>query len=124
MQKLLNEDEIGSPEVMQTKEVRTSEKTASNQVAGINEYYASIKNLELASGRFCSNVDVIYAQKVTIIGSEIAKTYFKEQNPIGEYLQIAGARYMVIGVLKEKGEFIWIGRQKTFYPNFFRRTTF
>ncbi|EII4617072.1 ABC transporter permease [Listeria monocytogenes] len=113
--KLLNEDEIGSPEVMQTKEVRTSEKTASNQVAGINEYYASIKNLELASGRFCSNVDVIYAQKVTIIGSEIAKTYFKEQNSIGEYLQIAGARYMVIGVLKEKGESLFGSADKKLF---------
>ncbi|HBI6075995.1 TPA: ABC transporter permease [Listeria monocytogenes] len=113
--KLLNEDEIGSPEVMQTKEVRTSEKTASNQVAGINEYYASIKNLELASGRFCSNVDVIYAQKVTIIGSEIAKTYFKEQNPIGEYLQIAGTRYMVIGVLKEKGESLFGSADKKLF---------
>ncbi|EAE1075134.1 FtsX-like permease family protein [Listeria monocytogenes] len=113
--KLLNEDEIGSPEVIQTKEVRTSEKTASNQVAGINEYYASIKNLELASGRFCSNVDVIYAQKVTIIGSEIAKTYFKEQNPIGEYLQIAGARYMVIGVLKEKGESLFGSADKKLF---------
>ncbi|HBI5984620.1 TPA: ABC transporter permease [Listeria monocytogenes] len=113
--KLLNEDEIGSPEVMQTKEVRTSEKTASNQVAGINEYYASIKNLELASGRFCSNVDVIYAQKVTIIGSEIAKTYFKELDPIGEYLQIAGARYMVIGVLKEKGESLFGSADKKLF---------
>ncbi|OER04709.1 ABC transporter permease [Listeria monocytogenes] len=113
--KLLNEDEIGSPEVMQTKEVRTSEKTASNQVAGINEYYASIKNLELASGRFCSNVDVIYAQKVTIIGSEIAKTYFKEQDLIGEYLQIAGARYMVIGVLKEKGESLFGSADKKLF---------
>ncbi|WP_258305555.1 hypothetical protein [Listeria monocytogenes] len=48
----MNEDETGSPEVMQKKEVRTSEKTDSNKEAGINEYYESIKNLELASGRF------------------------------------------------------------------------
>ncbi|MBC2119189.1 ABC transporter permease [Listeria marthii] len=114
---LLNGAEIGSPEVMQTKEVRTSYKTASNQVTGITEDYVSIKNLEVASGRFCSNVDVRYAQKVTVIGSEIAKTYFKNQNPVGKHLQIAGARYMVIGVLEEKGESLFgSADEKLFIP--------
>ncbi|MBC1571244.1 FtsX-like permease family protein [Listeria sp. FSL L7-1426] len=114
---LLNGAEIGSPEVMQTKEVRTSDKTASNQVTGITEEYASIKNLEVALGRFCSNVDVRYAQKVTVIGSKIAKTYFKNQNPVGKHLQIAGARYMVIGVLEEKGESLFgSADEKLFIP--------
>lgn len=89
---LLKESEIGSPEVMRNMEVRTGDKTATKQVTGINEDYVSIKNLELTSGRFCSAVDVQYAQKVTVIGSEIAKSYFKNQNPIGKYVQISGAR--------------------------------
>ncbi|MBC1376239.1 FtsX-like permease family protein [Listeria sp. FSL L7-1699] len=114
---LLNEDEIGSPEVMQTKEVRTNTKTASYQVTGINGDYARIKNLELISGRFCSNVDIRYAQKVTVIGSKVAKTYFKKQNPVGEHMQIAGARYLVIGVLKEKGESLFgSADQQLFIP--------
>ncbi|MBC1439581.1 FtsX-like permease family protein [Listeria innocua] len=112
---LLNEDEIGSPEVMKTKEVRTNVKTASSQVTGVNEDYATIKNLELTSGRFCSNVDVRFAQKVTVIGSEIAKTYFKNQNPVGKHIQIAGARYLVIGVLKEKGESLFGSADKKLF---------
>ncbi|ENI8396209.1 ABC transporter permease [Listeria monocytogenes] len=112
---LLKGNEIGSPEVMQTKEVRTSDETASNQVAGITEDYASIKNLEVVSGRFCSDVDVRYAQKVTVIGSELAKTYFKNQNPVGKYLQIAGSRYIVIGVLKEKGESLFGSADKKLF---------
>ncbi|EHL5791232.1 TPA: ABC transporter permease [Listeria monocytogenes] len=112
---LLTGTEIGSPEVMQTKEVRTTDKTASNQVTGITEDYASIKNLEVISGRFCSNVDVNYAQKVTVIGSEIAKTYFNNQNPVGKYVQIAGVRYVVIGVLKEKGESLFDSADKKLF---------
>ncbi|EAC6873169.1 FtsX-like permease family protein [Listeria monocytogenes] len=112
---LLTGTEIGSPEVMQTKEVRTTDKTASNQVTGITEDYASIKNLEVISGRFCSNVDVNYAQKVTVIGSEIAKTYFNNQNPVGKYVQIAGSRYVVIGVLKEKGESLFGSADKKLF---------
>ncbi|EOI6974545.1 ABC transporter permease [Listeria monocytogenes] len=112
---LLTGTEIGSPEVMQTKEVRTTDKTASNQVTGITEDYASIKNLEVISGRFCSNVDVNYAQKVTVIGSEIAKTYFNNQNPVGKYVQIAGVRYVVIGVLKEKGESLFGSADKKLF---------
>lgn len=112
---LLKESEIGSPEVMRNMEVRTGDKTATKQVTGINEDYVSIKNLELTSGRFCSSVDVQYAQKVTVIGSEIAKSYFKNQNPIGKYVQISGARYVVIGVLKEKGESLFGSADKKLF---------
>lgn len=112
---LLKESKIGSPEVMRNMEVRTGDKTATKQVTGINEDYVSIKNLELTSGRFCSTVDVQYAQKVTVIGSEIAKSYFKNQNPIGKYVQISGARYVVIGVLKEKGESLFGSADKKLF---------
>ncbi|WP_267651095.1 ABC transporter permease [Listeria welshimeri] len=112
---LLKESEIGSSEVMRNMEVRTGDKTATKQVTGINEDYVSIKNLELTSGRFCSAVDVQYAQKVTVIGSEIAKSYFKNQNPIGKYVQISGARYVVIGVLKEKGESLFGSADKKLF---------
>lgn len=112
---LLKESEIGSPEVMRNMEVRTGDKTATKQVTGINEDYVSIKNLELTSGRFCSAVDVQYAQKVTVIGSEIAKSYFENQNPIGKYVQISGARYVVIGVLKEKGESLFGSADKKLF---------
>ncbi len=112
---LLDDGEIGSPEVMQTKTVRTNEHTDDMQVTGINDAYANIKNLELARGRFCSEVDVRYAQKVTVIGADVAKFYFKEQNPVGEYMQISGARYLVIGVLKEKGDSLFGSADKKLF---------
>lgn len=112
---LLEDGEIGSPEVMQTKAVRTNEHTDDVQVTGINDAYANIKNLELARGRFCSEVDVRYAQKVTVIGADVAKSYFKEQNPVGKYMRISGARYLVIGVLKEKGESLFGSADKKLF---------
>ncbi|MBF2373825.1 ABC transporter permease [Listeria seeligeri] len=112
---LLEDGEIGSPEVMQTKAVRTNEHTDDMQVTGINDAYANIKNLELARGRFCSEVDVRYAQKVTVIGADVAKSYFKEQNPVGKYMRISGARYLVIGVLKEKGESLFGSADKKLF---------
>ncbi|WP_270993417.1 ABC transporter permease [Listeria seeligeri] len=112
---LLEDGEIGSPEVMQTKAVRTNEHTDDMQVTGINDAYANIKNLELTRGRFCSEVDVRYAQKVTVIGADVAKSYFKEQNPVGKYMRISGARYLVIGVLKEKGESLFGSADKKLF---------
>lgn len=112
---LLDDGEIGSPEVMQTKTVRTNQHQDNMQVTGINDSYANIKNLELATGRFCSEVDVRYAQKVTVIGADVARSYFKEQNPVGKYVQISGARYLVIGVLKEKGESLFGSADKKLF---------
>ncbi|PZF87099.1 ABC transporter permease [Listeria ivanovii] len=112
---LLANNEIGSPEVSQTKAVRSSEHTEEMQVTGINEAYSDIKNVELTAGRFCSEVDINYAKKVTVIGSDIAKTYFKERDPVGKYIRISGVRYLVIGVLKEKGESLFSSTDKQLF---------
>ncbi|AIS63977.1 ABC transporter permease [Listeria ivanovii subsp. londoniensis] len=112
---LLTDDEMGSPEVTQTKVVRNSEHIEEMQVTGINEDYSDMKNVELAAGRFCSEVDINYAQKVTVIDSDIAKTYFKERNPVGEYIRVSGVRYLIIGVLQEKGESLFSSTGKQLF---------
>jgi len=85
-----------------------SEKTNPNtRVMGTEENYLITSGLEIDKGRNFTQNEVFYGSNVVIIGSELVKSLFKdEQNPIGKIISIGPGKYKVIGVLKEKGSSI------------------
>ena len=82
-----------------------SEKTNPNvRIMGVDENYAVTSGEEIEFGRNFTPNDVYYGSQVAIIGSEIVKTIFKNnENPIGKVISVSSGKYSVIGVLKEKG---------------------
>src|SRR5665647_1642142 len=67
--------------------------------------YPSLKemeNINLSSGRFINDLDLLEFRKVAVIGDEIWKALFKEEDPIGKYIRIGGVPFNVIGVTKDK----------------------
>lgn len=82
-----------------------SEKTNPNsQIIGTDENYMTTSGNEIAKGRIFSEHEVFYGSHVAIIGSEISKTLFKNnQDPIGKIISIGAGKYKVIGVIEEKG---------------------
>ncbi|MCI3923973.1 ABC transporter permease [Paenibacillus sp. TRM 82003] len=72
-------------------------------VVGTNADYAAVRDYELASGRFIGQIDLDFRQKIAVLGSETAKTLFGVVDPVGEYVQVNGTRYKVVGLLAEKG---------------------
>lgn len=81
-----------------------SEKTDPEiTILGADEYFLPNSGLETTSGRNFNNFDVSNNNYVCIVGSDFEKGLFKDVNPIGKTLSIRGARFKVIGVLKERG---------------------
>ncbi len=82
-----------------------SEKTNPNcQIIGTDENYMTTSGNEIAKGRTFSEHEVFYGSHVAIIGSEIAKGLFKNnQDPLGKIISIGAGKYKVIGVIEEKG---------------------
>lgn len=73
-------------------------------VLGIDEYYLVNSGLELANGRNFNSFDISNNVYSCVVGSDFAtKGLLKDVNPIGKTLSIRGAKFKVIGVLKEKG---------------------
>ena len=62
-----------------------------------------VQNLSTQYGRFLSNTDVNFLDKVCVIGSEIMKDLFGGFNPIGWELKIFGNRYTIVGVIEKQG---------------------
>ncbi|MFM2213270.1 MAG: Macrolide export ATP-binding/permease protein MacB [Bacteroidota bacterium] len=73
-------------------------------VLGIDEYYLPNSGTEVTNGRNFNTFDISNNVYSCIVGSDFAsKGLFKDINPIGKTLSIRGAKFKVIGVLKEKG---------------------
>ena len=73
-------------------------------VLGIDEYFLTNSGLEVTQGRNFNPFDISNNVYSCIVGSDFAtKGLLKDVNPIGKTLSIRGAKFKVIGVLKEKG---------------------
>jgi putative ABC transport system permease protein len=78
-------------------------------VLGSDENYIKVASYEIAFGRNFSRQEVNSASNVAIIANEIKTKLFKTSNPIGQQISVGGAKYKVIGVLKEKGSSMGFG---------------
>lgn len=72
-------------------------------VVGVDENFLPNKGLEATKGRNFTGFDVSNNNYVCILGSDFEKGLFKDINPIDKTISIRGAKFKVIGVLKEKG---------------------
>jgi putative ABC transport system permease protein len=81
-----------------------SEKTDPEiTVVGVDEHFLPNSGLETTLGRNFTGFDVDNNAYVCVVGSDFEKGLLKEVNPINKIISIRGAKFKVIGVLKEKG---------------------
>jgi len=62
-----------------------------------------IENESMVSGRFLNNKDIDELKKVAVIGNQIKEDIFKDIDPIGEYIEISGINFKIIGVYTDPG---------------------
>ena len=81
-----------------------SEKTDPEiAVVGVDEHFLTNSGLETTLGRNFTGFDIDNNAYVCVVGSDFEKGLLKEVNPINKIISIRGAKFKVIGVLKEKG---------------------
>ena len=92
-----------------------SEQTNPNiNVLGADEQYLETAGYKLSAGRNFSAREVELGSNVVIVGSEITKRLFKNnEQPINQHITIGNNRYMIIGVLEDKGSSAGFGGDKT-----------
>jgi putative ABC transport system permease protein len=75
-------------------------------VTGGDENYFAIKGVTIEKGRNFSALETQYGNYVAILGTEVVKTLFEEnEDPINQKIKLYGNNYRIIGVLEEKGGF-------------------
>lgn len=73
------------------------------KVLGVDEHFISNSGLEVKLGRSFNQFDIENNTYSCVVGSDFEKGLLKDVNPIDKIISIRGARFKVIGVLKEKG---------------------
>jgi putative ABC transport system permease protein len=89
-------------------EVKYEQKKTNPNVSitGGDENYFSIKGINIDKGRNFSALETQYGNYVCVIGTEVVKSLFNEnEDPINQTIKFYGNNYRVIGVLEEKGGF-------------------
>lgn len=75
-------------------------KTGNFTVLGDMPAYAKIEPLTVELGRFLNDPDVREARKVVILGRHAREVLFGDKDPVGEWLEINGVHFRVVGAIK------------------------
>jgi putative ABC transport system permease protein len=79
------------------------ERTGAFTTFGDTPEFFEIMPMNVTMGRVINQNDLEEQRKVIVIGDRVYQEMFKkDENPIGEYLQISGVYFKVIGVVKSK----------------------
>jgi putative ABC transport system permease protein len=101
----LNSVESASPNLeMWSKIVRAGGRTKLLHVQGVNEQSRSIRNFEVAEGRYLTRTDLSRGARVAFVGSEAAERLFGKRPVVGETIRIDSVGFRIIGVAVAKGD--------------------
>ena len=93
--------------------IKYKNKSLSFDVQCVNTSYIKFENPELLKGRLLNKMDLVEKRKVCVIGIKVREGFFpKGENPIGEYLNIKGTDYQIVGVITDTG---WEGKKRRIY---------
>lgn len=78
-------------------------ENGSYRVEGVLGDYQFLENATLTAGRFINQNDIDGYEKVAIIGHRVYLDLFKNKNAIGEYIEITGIKFKVVGMYTDPG---------------------
>jgi putative ABC transport system permease protein len=73
-------------------------------IAGVEPDYMEIKNWTTREGDLFTAADLRRVARVAVLGSSVAKDLFGATSPVGERIQINRVPFMVVGVMRERGQ--------------------
>ncbi len=59
-----------------------------------------IDPIEISGGRFLNELDIEKKRKVVVLGKRVREQLFEDEDPIGKYIKISGAQYLIIGLFQ------------------------
>ncbi len=71
-------------------------------IQGVSDQFQFIENTKIIEGRFINYQDYASTAKIAVIGRKIRTDVFnKVETPIGEFIEISGIPFKIVGVFKE-----------------------
>lgn len=83
------------------KENELSTNTEYSTAMGVDEKYIQLLNQKIKEGRDFCYADMLLRKKVCIVGAFIEQRGFSNRIRVGDFLNVNGVKYEVIGILEE-----------------------
>ena len=94
------------PEIGRSHRVRAGGTDERFRVTATEPQYMQLRELEVGSGRYLTDLDMKTGAAVVVLGSTRARQLFGTVDPVGKAINIDGKAYTVVGVTAEK-VFFW-----------------
>ena len=72
-------------------------------ILGTTPDFPSVRDIDVAEGRYFNQLELDRKQKVVVLGSSLAEELFGNANPLGKVITVGNVKMTVIGVLAPKG---------------------
>ena len=92
-----------APIAMTSADLQYRGSSVVSTIIGTTPEFQYTNNQNPVAGRFIDALDMRDKARVAVIGAEVARKLFYNEQLIGERLLVGGAPYTVIGILEEKG---------------------
>ena len=90
-------------------------KNRSTLVVGTTPEFLTVRDFDVAKGRFINDYDVDRSKRIVVLGSDVAEQFFGGVDPIGEKIRIRNTSFEVVGVLQAKGSFLGSNQDDAVY---------
>ncbi|HEY3858043.1 MAG TPA: ABC transporter permease [Gammaproteobacteria bacterium] len=78
----------------------------SSQISGVTQGYATVFSQYPDQGRFITPSDDLTHRRVAVIGQTVIDNLHLPADPVGEYFQIAGQWFEIVGVMHKQGSIL------------------
>jgi putative ABC transport system permease protein len=77
--------------------------TTTSIAQGTTPDFLKVRNFAVTKGRFINKLDIKNDKQVAILGTDLAKRLFGEENPLNKQIRANNISFEVIGLMEEKG---------------------
>ena len=92
-----------APEISQRAQVKYGSKNDSIDIIGTTPEYQRVQNTYVEKGSFFTPDDVLFKEKVCVVGRTVVEDIFDGSDPVGKQIRIDNVGFRVLGVMEEKG---------------------
>ena len=96
-----------TPEVSSRAQVKYLNRNSNTTIVGTSPAYLVTANFTVEKGRFFTDSEIRYRQRVCVLGKTVVDNLFGETEPVGQTVKIKNVGFHVVGVMKEKGASGW-----------------
>nr|WP_299341729.1 ABC transporter permease [Allomuricauda sp.] len=83
---------------------RYKSETGSYPIQAVHPDHQIIEKTLVIDGRYFNEADMVNKAKVAVIGRKVAEDLFKEENPIGSFVEVNDLPFKVIGIFTDEGD--------------------